>query len=159
MNALVKVASRLLVNLWLTGTISLAVAGENMNLDKSGLLMHGYDPVSYHDADPKPGNRALEITYRGARIYFSSVDNRARFEQDPERYLPAYGGYCAYGVRMGQKFDIDPTSYQISADRLYLLLDRSTKLLWDQNREHNIGIADRIWNTIGEVPAEALAAN
>ena len=62
-------------------------------------------------------------------------------------------------VRMGQKFDVDPHAYQVKDDQLYLLLDRTTKALWDQNQDHNIGIADRIWNAIRDIPAATLAAN
>ena len=154
-----KMAARMLAMVFLLGQFAVVLAGEELNLDETGLLMQGYDPVSYHDAGPQRGNRNLEASYQGARIHFVSEGNLERFLDDPERYMPAYGGYCAYGVRMGQKFDIDPFSYHVSGGRLYLMLDRSTRLLWAQNREHNIGIADRIWNTIGEVPAEALAAN
>ena len=159
MNAFNRMAARLLAVTLMLSCSSVTLAGGEMNLDEAGVLMQGYDPVSYHDDSPQRGNRSVETSYQGARIHFASEANLERFLADPERYMPAYGGYCAYGVRMGQKFDIDPYSYHVSGGRLYLMLDRSTRLLWAQNREHNIGIADRIWNTIGEVPAEALAAN
>src|SRR5215207_3617473 len=63
------------------------------------VAIHGYDPVAYFvEGGSRKGRSELAVERNGARWLFSSAANRARFEADPERYLPAYGGYCAYGV-------------------------------------------------------------
>lgn len=126
------------------------------NLNDSGVLAHGYDVVSYFDGDPEPGSSSYAYEVDGFTLYFSSDNNRQRFQKDPERYTPSFGGYCSYGVRMGKKLDIDPMAYAIENDRLYLLLDRSTKTLWDKDRKRNIGIAERLWPGIRSVTAKEL---
>ena len=151
----IKLAALLL----LFGLYNAATAEVSLNTDDSGVLIHGYDPVSYFDGEPKRGNSALNTEYQGVKVYFSSDSNLYRFQASPERYMPSYGGFCSYGVSMGQKFDIDPEAYHVEGEQLYLLLDRSTKALWDMQREHNIGIADRIWNSIRDVPSGTLAEN
>ena len=75
---------------------------------------------------------------------------------NPDKHIPVFGGYCAYGVRVGKKLDIDPNAYAIEAGRLYMLLNRSTKNLWDKDRERNIAIAKRLWPTIKSVTPESL---
>ncbi|CAM9696970.1 unnamed protein product [Scytosiphon promiscuus] len=36
--------------------------------------------------------------FRGYRLFFSSIQNLRTFENDPVKYLPAWGGFCSYGV-------------------------------------------------------------
>lgn len=120
------------------------------------LALHGYDPVSYFEGEPLPGSSMLSTLYQGIRYQFATLENKQRFMEKPERYVPMYGGYCAYGVRMGKKLDIDPDAYEVVDDRLYVLLNRSTHQLWKKDRERNIHIADIIWPRIKEMPVGAL---
>lgn len=46
------------------------------------------------------------------------------FEVNPQKYLPAYGGYCAYGLGVGKKFVADPEVWKIVDGKLYLNLDK-----------------------------------
>src|SRR4051794_32239293 len=67
-----------------------------------GTAIHGYDPVAYFaEGGPRKGRADLVVYRNGARWLFSSEENRNRFLESPETYLPAYGGYCAYGVAQG----------------------------------------------------------
>ena len=59
-----------------------------------------------------------------------------------------YGGYCAYGVRMGKKLDNDPLAYEIKDGRLYVLLNRATHKMWEQDMSENIQVSDRLWPQI-----------
>ena len=43
--------------------------------------------------------------------------------RDPARYSPAFGGFCAYGVSVGKKFDGDPRYWTVHENRLYLNLN------------------------------------
>jgi len=67
-------------------------------------VMAGYDLVEYHKlADPQQdGVRgSSEFSYRhsnGYMYYFSNQANRLAFIESPEKYLPKYGGFCAWGV-------------------------------------------------------------
>ena len=71
-------------------------------------------------------------------------------------YVPQFGGYCSYGVRMGKKLDIDPQAYAIRNDRLYLLLNRATREVWRKDLDRNIEIARRLWPSLRPIPAAQL---
>ncbi len=135
---------------------SLSASANELNIDKNGLYIKGYDPVSYHDKRPAKGLDKYSLTYQGATIHFSSEQNRKKFSENPEEYIPGFGGYCSYGVRNGKKLNIDPMTYAIVDGKLYLHLNRATKVLWDKERQRNINIANIVWNEIRSIPAEVL---
>ena len=71
------------------------------NLGKDGLAIEGYDPVAYFaegGAKPRQGKKDLEIVYASVRYRFATKENKERFEKNPTRYEPAYGGWCAYAM-------------------------------------------------------------
>jgi YHS domain-containing protein len=118
---------------------------EPFNVDEQGNAIKGYDPVSYFSGEPQPGKSELSYEYEGATFLFSSPANLELFKSKPEAYSPQYYGYCAYGVRMGKKLDIDPMAYHIHKDKLYLMLNPATKKIWMEEKDRNIHIADRFW--------------
>jgi YHS domain-containing protein len=128
-----------------------------LNTLSSPYAIKGHDPVVYlHDSQVAPGDAAYERVHRGARYRFASADTMARFDADPERYVPAFGGYCCYGVRMGMKYDIDPTAFEVVDGRLFLQLDPGTRHVWLEDKRENILIAEQIWPDIKEVRPEDL---
>jgi len=61
-----------------------------------GAAIRGYDPVAYFNEDgPVKGSPENSFSYQGATWQFASAENRNKFAADPEKYAPAYGGYCA----------------------------------------------------------------
>ena len=76
--------------------------------------------------------------------------------RNPEKYAPAYGGWCSYGVRVGKKLNIDPNAWKIIDGRLYMQLDLGTQKVWYKDWMKNIEIADRLWPSIQSTPADAL---
>src|SRR5262249_48349937 len=71
-----------------------------------GLAVHGHDVVAYfQDGRPMPGDARFAAVYNGATYRFASQANLDEFKAHPAKYEPAYGGYCAYGVAVGGKFD------------------------------------------------------
>jgi len=117
-----------------------------VNVSEGGLALGGYDVVAYSTTGAAtPGKTIYRVDHDGAVYRFASRKNLLAFETDPQRYLPAYGGYCAYGIRMGRKLPIDPTAFETVDGQLYVFLDRATKLTWEEDRAANIQIADKIW--------------
>lgn len=125
----------------------LAVAANSspINVDAEHIAVSGYDLLGYFEDHVERGSKDFSAEYRGATYLFSSAAHLALFEADPQRYLPAYGGYCAYGISMGKRLSIDPASYEIVAGRLYFLLNRVTQKTWLLDRDLNIARADRLW--------------
>ena len=79
------------------------------------VAVQGYDVVSYQQGDgtPAKGNGGNVAYFNGETYLFSNADNKAAFEANPEKYVPAYGGYCAFGVTGGRKFVGDPLAYRV----------------------------------------------
>lgn len=116
------------------------------NTDAQGIALKGYDPVAYFTlGQPTPGLRTITAVHAGVTYRFASDAHRAVFEATPERYLPAYGGYCAMGMVGGRFFDIDPTAWRIEQGTLYLNKDPATQRLWLRDVPGNIRKADLRW--------------
>lgn len=119
--------------------------------------VQGYDLVSYHTgAKPLQGNGNHVAHHGGVSYLFSSAENRTAFEANPKKYLPAYGGYCAFGVAVGKKFIADPTVWEIVEGTLYLNLDNKVKSIWTMDVPGNIGKADTNWKSIKTIAASDL---
>lgn len=117
----------------------------------------GRDPVSYFAGGPVPfeGSREFEAEH-GGRVYrFASQANRARFLAEPDRFAPAYGAFCAYGVRMGQLLEVDPEAFRVVGGRLFLFHDLGTRLVWMMDEPRNIEMADGIWPTLRKTVVSA----
>lgn len=89
-----------------------------------GLALHGYDPVAFFtESKPVLGTSHFAMAHDGATYRFASQENLDAFKANPAKYEPSYGGYCAYGVSVGSKFDGDPRFWKIVDGKLYLNLD------------------------------------
>ena len=141
---------------------SAAIAGTETNVSSGltakgpGLAVHGYDVVAYFtDGQPMLGRAKYSTVYKDAAYRFASEDHLDSFEDDPEMYLPQFGGYCAYGVAVGAKFDGDPHLWKIVDGRLYLNLNEDVQKTWERNIPRYIKKADRNWPKIsGKTPEE-----
>jgi YHS domain-containing protein len=113
---------------------------------KDGVALHGYDPVAYFTAGrPTPGSDAHTQRFAGATYRFASAENLALFAADPQRYLPQYGGYCAYAMSLDRIADIDPDAWAIVDGKLYLNNNRAAHALWSFRKAGRIEAADRNW--------------
>src|ERR1700747_94359 len=103
-----------------------------------GLAIKGYDPVSYFTTGkPMPGLAQFSTTYNGATYRFASAENRNRFLAAPEKFLPQYGGYCAYAISLNKIADIDPDEWAIVNDKLYLNNGFPAKSPWSLDNTRN----------------------
>jgi YHS domain-containing protein len=76
--------------------------------------LSGYDVVSYFTrGKAEKGSEQHFYVYEGARYYFSSDQQKKMFIAAPEKYLPQYDGYCAYGVTVGRKPEASPEAWKI----------------------------------------------
>lgn len=109
----------------------------------------GYDVVSYHvNKRPVRGSGHYVATYEGATYLFSTLENKETFAKNPAKYVPAYNGYCAYGVAKGKKFAGDPEVWRIVDGTLYLNLDSKIQDLWLGDTDMMIKDGDSNWKRI-----------
>ena len=118
------------------------------NLNEHGVALQGYDPVSYFTSSPSLGKSELSSTYEGGIYYFVTEENKAKFDAEPTKYVPQYGGFCAVAISEGKTFPIDPQTYKVINDKLYLFYNGSlgnTKTQWDEDETIRQQNADRHW--------------
>jgi YHS domain-containing protein len=119
----------------------------------SPLALRGFDPVAYHTHKvATPGSAAFAAAHDGATYYFVSEGNRKKFEANPSAYLPSFGGFCAYGVSLGKKFDGDPQIWKVVNGRLHLNLNPDIHRAFLTDLEGSIKKADQTWPSIADRP-------
>ncbi len=117
----------------------------------------GYDPVAYFtDGKPMRGSGYHVAEYKGVTYAFASEENKEIFEANQEKYVPAYGGYCAYGAAVGKKFVADPEVWKVVDGTLYLNLDEGIQGKWNEDIPGFIKKADDNWKSIKDKSASAL---
>lgn len=124
---------------------------KNYNTD-SGIALQGYDAVSYFNNKVKKGKEGFSFTHNGLTYYFSSESNKERFLQNPTKYMPQYGGWCAYAMgKSGEKVTVNPKSFKILDGKLYLFYNANfvnTLKKWNKNEENLKVAADKNWKKI-----------
>jgi YHS domain-containing protein len=144
----------------LLGTLSLTVLfaqqdirKKHFNLNSSGVAIKGYDPVAYFKQNEAvKGDKELAVFYQGILYYFSSVENKEEFKKNAAKYEPQYGGWCAYAMgNNGDKVNIDPETFKIINDKLYLFYNRNfnnTLKSWNKDEANLKTSADKNWLTL-----------
>lgn len=137
----------------LAAALMLAVQG--LHAQKSeifapkGKALKGYDVVaSFKDAKPVEGADSLTYHYKDVDWFFATRNNLEAFKASPDRYVPQYGGYCAYGTSEGHKAPTEPDTWSIVDDKLYFNYNMKVKNNWSKNREERIQKADTQWPLI-----------
>lgn len=113
--------------------------------------VRGYDLVSYHTGTPVMGSGRHVAEHDGVSYLFSSEKNQEMFVANTEKYLPAYGGYCAFGASVGKKFFADPTAWKIVEGKLYMNLDHSILERWSKDIPGKIAAGDANWDKIKDL--------
>ena len=115
------------------------------------LAINGYDPVAYFvQSTPVRGLPEYEHRWKKATWFFASEENRDLFVQNPKRYSPQYGGYCAYAVSQNRTARIDPHAWKIVDGKLYLNFSHEIQERWQDKMELYVKEADANWPRILE---------
>ncbi|KAF0095211.1 MAG: YHS domain-containing protein [Puniceicoccaceae bacterium 5H] len=131
-----------------------------LELNERQVAIGGYDPVAYFtERIPVKGSPLLTYEWMGATWYFRTQEHRRMFEQEPTRFAPAYGGYCALCMLSDQEQHRpgDPTVFLIRNGRLYLLEDAAMKARWEEDPERYIAEADQRYDHLLDLYAQAKA--
>jgi YHS domain-containing protein len=150
--------ARLLAAALFTAALAVpALADEISTYVADGYAIGGTDPVTYFtDGEPNQGSDEFTGEYNGVTWRFVSAENRDAFLADPEKYAPAYGGFCATGMSFGQKIPIDPTYWKIVDGKLYLNNSSAAQRVFLEDEAGTISRADGHWAEIEDVPANRL---
>ena len=120
---------------------------------KKGFVANGYDVVAYFNNEAIEGAKKFVLEFDGVSYKFISKKNLMIFKESPKKYIPQYGGYCAYAVaKKADKVSINPKTFEIINDKLYLFYNAwgtNTLELWrKRNVKDLLEKADNNWELI-----------
>lgn len=122
-------------------TRNVVADGEDRNL-----MLRGNDPVAYFTMNRAvKGDPAIKAQHQGLTYRFVNTAHRDTFLKSPERYVPAYSGYCASGVHYGLKSNIGAETFKIVDGRLFLFGSERSKKHWELHEKENIALSDKVW--------------
>ncbi|PWL37782.1 hypothetical protein DKG77_13490 [Flagellimonas aquimarina] len=135
----------------MASTITFAQSIDNNT--KKGFAANGYDVVAYFDGTAIEGKKELSTDHDGIKYKFSSEENLDSFKSNPTKFVPQYGGYCAYAVAVsGKKVSINPETFEIREGKLYLFYNSgktNTLDLWTKESPEKLQAkADENWKKI-----------
>ena len=88
---------------------------------QNSVALGGYDAVAYFAAEEAtPGKGRYSLRHNKATWYFSSASNRHSFKDNPQKYAPQFGGYCATCLAKGQWVAGNPRFWMIKSGKLYV---------------------------------------
>jgi YHS domain-containing protein len=118
--------------------------------DENGIAIKGYDPVAYFTENAAlNGKPEFSYKYNNAVWQFINEKHLKMFEKNPGKYIPQYGGYCAYGIsHKAWLVKTDPTAWKIVDGKLYFNLDKSYNKAWMKDPWKNIAVGNTVWNKL-----------
>jgi YHS domain-containing protein len=153
----IRIAAAMLFALLLMPLSAFADDIRPVNTGDNGFAIKGMDVVAYFDEKrPVEGESRYSAAHKGVVYRFASAENRDRFTASPERFAPSYGGYCAFGVLMGEKVDVDPRQFRFEDGRLLMFFSAGTHSQWQRKRQTNLAVGDQVWTRIENVPQSRL---
>jgi YHS domain-containing protein len=116
------------------------------NIDDNGVILNGYDPVAFFtDGKPVKGDPGLQYKYNDATYYFASQEHLRLFKENPEKYKPQFGGWCAYAVSLGRIAPINVSTFSIVNGRLVIQHNQRAVNGWNEDVQGNLKLADKYW--------------
>ena len=134
--------------------VSVAAVAQNKNYNtKKGFVANGYDVIAYFDGQASEGDAAYSTQHDGVKFKFANKENLEKFKANPGKYVPKYGGYCAYAVAVsGKKVSVNPETFEIRDGALYLFYNsgkNNTLQSWlAESPEELKQLADKNWEKI-----------
>ncbi len=117
-----------------------------VNVDPGGLALKGHDPVAYFtNSAPVLGKPQFTAQHEGATYRFATAANRDAFVANPAKFAPAFGGFCAMGIALEKKLDVDPQAWRVVDGRLYLNVNKDVQKRWLDDVPGNLATAEKNW--------------
>jgi hypothetical protein len=92
--------------------------------------------------------------FLGLVLTFPVLLNAASLSSNPTRYVPQYGGFCAYHLSKGNLKDSDPADFFIYKNKLYVCSAADGAKKFRSNIDENIQKADENWLPLGRAEGQ-----
>lgn len=125
--------------------------------ENSQQALEGSDPVAYvKDGKAVRGDGFILSEYKGQTYLLSSKDHKKEFDKKPEKYVPQFGGWCAFGASVGKKFHADPEAFVVHKGKLYVNVNKDILKKFKEDLDGNIAKAEANWVNIKDKRASEL---
>lgn len=132
-------------------------ASVDTETDANDVILAGHDAVAYFtEGKPVAGSAEYTAVHNGAIYRFSSKKNRNKFTNNPEKYAPQYGGFCAYGMTFGKKFEVNGKAFEIVDGKLYVNKNLDVYKAWKEDVPKHIIEANDQWPNVVNVAPKDL---
>lgn len=126
-------------------------AADTLQYSTENGAIDGYDPVSYFTNDQaERGSPDITTEWNGAVWRFTTTAHRNAFIEEPEKYAPQYGGFCALGMAHGGGVPTNPEAWTIWEGRLYLNMIKEVSITWRYAPDKLIERADLKWEAMNK---------
>lgn len=124
-------------------------------VNENGVALSGYDLVSYFTENAAiRGSKKHSVNHDGVTYYFVNGEHESMFSENPDKYLPQYGGYCAFAVAaQNAKVPSDPETFKLYNGNLYLFFNDyyegepfNTIIPWNDDEANLKENADANWS-------------
>lgn len=100
-----------------------------------GLAVDGFDTVAYWtEGKAVKGSKKFSYEYKDAKWRFASESNMQLFVADPEKYMPEYGGYCAWAMSGDDLAGVDGEAWTMYEGKLYLNYNKNVMADWREQK-------------------------
>ena len=130
-----------------------------LNVTKENVAIQGYDVVAYFTQNEAVrGSKKFSSTNNGVNYWFTSATNRQKFEENPDKYTPQYGGWCAFAMgAKNAKVPSDPKTFKLNNGKLYVFFNDymqgepfNTIIPWNAEEQKTKQLADANWKAMNE---------
>ena len=132
---------------------SVGFAQVHWNVNSEGFALDGHDAVGYvRKGVAMDGLNEYIYEYDGVKFKFSRPAYLNEFKKHPEKYLPAFKGWCAYAIaKNGKLVDVNPKTFQVQDNQLlfyYNKLGNNTLEKWNTNSSEMLKQANLNWEKL-----------
>lgn len=129
----------------------------SVNVEQGNVILKGYDAVAYFTQHAAvKGDKKFAVSHDGATYYFASAGNMKLFAANPSQYAPQFGGFCAMGVALGKKLDVDPSQFVVHNNKLYLNVNADVFTIFNKDLDGNIAKANSNWPVLKDKAPNTL---
>jgi YHS domain-containing protein len=117
------------------------------NEQGTALMLKGFDVVAYHtEGKEAMGSPEFRSVYEGTTFQFKSAQHKTLFDASPQKYLPAYGGYCANGLAYGIPWGGDADTWKMIDGKVYIFGGAGSRDAFLVDEKANLALAEKYWN-------------
>jgi len=147
--------NKTLKNIVLISALALAVTGCVKKAEPAAIMsvdqvaLEGYDPVAYFTSgSARKADGTYSYLYEGLTWNFETSDNLESFKADPAKYVPVFGGFCAYELTDEELVYSKPEFWHIHNGQVYLFSRKSSQEKWFREMDTMIPKAQMQWDAL-----------